>query len=190
MIDRNTTKEYSSMVIFDTSKEIIEEEEIKKAMSVYKKEYWLIFRSLVRYRNNSVIIITIGPSLPTIEGPLISTESKGIVFYTAEPLRCCGYHNYSNEIIESISLQFNQPIIQEKQTIENLIWRPKLSPQPHEKGSWILVDRYTLRLINVQLENSTKYEIMVHSGTASVMDDILDDHYIYELKTETINLNK
>ena len=76
-------------------------------MKKYEEGKYLVFRGPKAFPANSKIHVTIGPDLPSIEGPVLSTKSASFDFTTMKPLTVtCTSSLYNN----SFNLSFNQPM--------------------------------------------------------------------------------
>ena len=192
LIDRNTTKEYSSMVLVDPFKETMDNQEIKELAKKYKEGYYVSFRSTIPFPHSSIVILPL-LNIASMEGPLVSQDINAITFLTVDPLSVYGSHCYidhTNEI-EFVYLTFNQPIATDQQSnFESLRWKPLIGPEPPYKGIWSLENKYTLKLSKTKWANATHYTITLPIGTPSGKDDILLTDYVYHFNTEPVSLLK
>lgn len=75
---------------------------------------WLIFRTTQPLPGDSPVSVTIGPSTPSAEGPLLSQEAQSFSFFTYAPLKVvehrCGYYEDDCPPFTPFSIRFNNPL--------------------------------------------------------------------------------
>lgn len=80
-------------------------------------------------------------------------------------------------------------MIQDGQNIENLSWRPSISPTPPGVGQWSLTGKDTLVFrTNEDWRISTQYSVTVPAGSKGILDSPSDNDHVFRFNTPTLRI--
>jgi hypothetical protein len=91
--------------------------------------------------------------------------------------------NY-DDITGEVTLKFNQALVEEGKSIEDVKWRPSISP--NNAGNWTLTDSFEMKFTPTSpWTKATKYTVKVAAGIQSIQKEKLQKEYQYEFTTPT-----
>lgn len=148
--------------------------------------------------HSSKMVLHIGPSIPSSEGPLLSEKHFKKSYQTMKPLSVeflrgqggVKFLGGQGNVGRGFDLRFNQPLVYNNQGIDDLKWRPKISPDI--PGVWKLSFGNKILIFTAKddLPLSTTIEVKVEAGVSSIYGSSLEEDSINKISTPTIAVRK
>eukprot|EP01114_Cavostelium_apophysatum_P022326 TRINITY_DN803_c0_g1_i1.p1 TRINITY_DN803_c0_g1~~TRINITY_DN803_c0_g1_i1.p1 ORF type:complete len:3646 (-),score=1090.84 TRINITY_DN803_c0_g1_i1:14-10951(-) len=97
-----------------------------------------------------------------------------------------------------ISITFNQPLINDGQSIDDIPWRPTITPEVNGNGKWSLTGKDTLVFSATpfsEMESnvwrlSTMYSVSIKKGSQGILKEGMQDDFSFRFSTPTLTVKK
>jgi len=101
-------------IVLVNQADIDKDEQVSQLIENTPEGRWLAFRAIQTLPTETNISVTIGPGIPSAEGPLTTTETQSFNFSTYAPLRIeehrCSWYDDRCPPLTPFSIRFNNPI--------------------------------------------------------------------------------
>jgi alpha-2-macroglobulin len=155
-----------------TQAEIEADERVSRLAESAREGYWLALRPERPLPADAEIRVTIGPNIPSAEGPRLNPNSQSFSFYTYPPLRLerdsCGWFDRDCPPLTPFILEFNNPLDPEAFSETMIRIEPELP------GATVQVN-YNSLTIQGLTQGRTTYEVTIAAGLTDIFGQTLGD---------------
>ncbi|MCB8926952.1 MAG: hypothetical protein H6652_15150 [Ardenticatenaceae bacterium] len=155
-----------------TEAEIAADETVSRRVASANEGRWVAFRAERPLPADAEINITIGPDIPSAEGPRLNPDAQSFTFYTYPPLRLerdtCGWSDRDCPPLAPFYLEFNNPLDPEAFNETMIRIEPELPGAVVELG-------YTTLTIRGLTKGRTTYEVTIDAGLTDIFGQTLGE---------------
>ncbi|MCB8980389.1 MAG: hypothetical protein H6657_23510 [Ardenticatenaceae bacterium] len=155
-----------------TAAEIAADERVSRMAESAREGYWLALRPEQPLPADASIDVTIGPNLPSAEGPRLNPNTQSFNFYTYPPLRLerdtCGWSNGDCPPLTPFHLEFNNPLDPEAFSETMIRIEPELP------GATVQLS-YNSLTIQGLTRGRTTYEVTIDAGLTDIFGQTLGE---------------
>lgn len=171
-ITRLTADGDSEAIRLATEAEIAADETVSRRVESALAGRWVAFRAERPLPPDTEIIVTIGPNIPSAEGPRLNPNTQSFSFYTYPPLRLerdtCGWSDRDCPPLAPFYLEFNNQLDPEAFSESMIRIEPELP------GATVQLSYSTL-IIQGLTQGRTTYEVTIDAGLTDVFGQTLGD---------------
>ncbi len=155
-----------------TQAEIEADEWVSRMAESAREGYWLALRPAQPLPADANIDVTIGPNIPSAEGPRLNPNTQTFSFYTYPLLRLerdtCGWSNGDCPPLTPFILEFNNPLDPE------LFSETMIRIEPELPGATVQVN-YNSLTIQGLTQGRTTYEVTIDAGLTDIFGQTLGE---------------
>ncbi|MFZ1400766.1 MAG: MG2 domain-containing protein, partial [Candidatus Promineifilaceae bacterium] len=155
-----------------TEAEIAADESVSRRVATANEGRWVAFRAERPLPADTEITITIGPNIPSAEGPRLNPDAQSFSFYTYPPLRLerdtCGWSDRDCPPLAPFYLEFNYQLDPEAFNETMIRIEPALP------GATVQLSYSTL-IIQGLTQGRTTYEVTIDAGLTDIFGQTLGD---------------
>ncbi|WP_420627315.1 alpha-2-macroglobulin family protein [Candidatus Leptofilum sp.] len=171
-VTRLTADGDSEAIRLATEAEIAVDEWVSRRVASANEGRWLAFRAERPLPPDTEIVVSIGPSIPSAEGPLVNPQAHSFTFYTYPPLRLerdfCGWSNGDCPPLTPFHLEFNNPLDPE------LFSETMIRIEPELPGATVQLN-YSGLTIQGLTQGRTTYEVTIDASLTDIFGQTLGE---------------
>jgi uncharacterized protein YfaS (alpha-2-macroglobulin family) len=165
-----------------TEAEIAADEWVSQMAESAREGYWLALRPAQPLPADASIDVTIGPNIPSAEGPRLNPNAQTFNFYTYPPLRLerdtCGWSSGDCPPLSPFYLEFNNPLDPE------LFSQTMIRIEPELPGATVQLSYNTLAIQGLT-QGRTTYEVTIDAGLTDIFGQMLGDEETARFRVDT-----